>query len=436
MSILAIFAATLLNGAPFQMAADGAPNAKVDLLPDGRGATSVRVRSAEPLTFVRLRWNANFANDVRFFGGDWERTYGGTGWTRSAARPMPWYFLVNSGGRTDGVGVKVQPGAFAVWIVRADSVELVLDCRAGSDPANLGDRSLDACTIVSRDGVSGETPFAAAQALCRLMCDAPRLPKEPVYGYNDWYCAYGRNTATNFLSDARAVLSLADGLANRPYAVADDGWQAADTWRDVNPRWNMAMDKVAARLAAMDVKPGLWYRPLKHFSSDPTRPVVLRTIKGDVAAFRRWGYKLLKIDFITYDWNHAWNPQGVSPVTRDDLHWADRSRTTAETVRDIYRTLRDAAGDDVVVVGCNALDHFAAGLFEVQRTGDDTSGCDWELTRTCGPNALGMRAHHHETFYQQDGDCAGLAFAGAVDWRRNAQWIDLLSRSGGAFFVS
>ena len=423
-------------GEPASVVAEGAPAARVTFEP-GDGGLRVRVVSAEPLTFVRLGWRRTFAADARFFGGDWERTYGTTGWMRrNALRPMPWYFLVEENGVTFGCGVKVQPGAFAAWVVTNDGVELVLDCRAGSDPVDLHGRTLEACTLVTRRGAAGETPFQAAQAFCRRMCDRPRLPKSPVYGYNDWYCAYGQNTATNFLADAKAVLSGAKGLANRPFAVCDDGWQAADDWRGVNARWGLEMDRVAARLKAADIRPGLWYRPLRHFADDPTRPAVAETVRGDFAAFRRWGYELVKVDFITYDWSRTWNAAGVSPVTRDDLHWQDRTRTTAETVRDLYRTFRAAAGEDVMLIGCNALDHLAAGLFEVQRTGDDTSGCDWSLTALCGPNALGMRAHHHGTFYAQDGDCAGLSYAGAIDGARNRQWIDLLSRSGGAFFVS
>ena len=422
---------------PQSISVDGNPKgARVELL-EKEGGVEVLISSPSPLTFVRLRYRADFSPAARVFGGDWERTYGKTAWTGiSRSGALPWYFLVNEGDVTRALGVKTQPNVFAAWKVARKSVELVLDCRAGNDPVQLGDRTLKACTIVGRDGRRGERPFVAAREFCRMMCDAPRRLKSPVYGYNDWYCAYGRNSAKEFLEDAKAVLSLADGLSNRPFAVADDGWQDAGGWRGENERWAMPMDRFAARLKAMDIRPGLWYRPLKHFRGDPTRRVVAETVAGDIALFRRWGFELLKIDFLTHDWNHRWNLRGETPVEADDLHWSDRSRTTAETVLGLYRTMREAAGDDTVIIGCNAIDHFAAGLFEVQRTGDDTSGCDWELTKLCGPNALGMRAHHHGTFYEQDGDCAGLSFAGAIDWAKNRQWIDLLSRSGGAFFVS
>jgi alpha-galactosidase len=435
---LAARASWLEPAQPLSATVDGnAQGARVELCRRPDGSADVFVSSPSPLAFVRLRYRADVSPGSRVFGGDWERTYGKTGWVPAAqAGALPWYFLVNDGAATHAMGVKVQPNAFAAWKISGDCIELVLDCRAGSDGVELGNRRLKACTIVAREGRAGETPFAAAKAFCRMMCERPRRLDRPVYGYNDWYCAYGRNTAAGFLEDAKAVLSLADGLENRPFAVADDGWQDEGSWRGENSRWGMAMDRFAARLKAMDVRPGLWYRPLKHFRDDPTRRVVSETIAGDIAKFRAWGFELLKIDFITHDWNHRWNLRGETPVVEDNLHWSDRSRTTAETVLGLYRTMREAAGDDVVIIGCNAIDHFAAGLFEVQRTGDDTSGCDWELTKLCGPNALGMRAHHHGTFYEQDGDCAGLSFAGAIDWAKNRQWIDLLSRSGGAFFVS
>ena len=103
---------------------------------------------------------------------------------------------------------------------------------------------------------------------------------------------------------------------------------------------------------------------------------------------------------------------------------------------DHYRVLRAAAGDDVVLIGCNMFDHLAAGIVEVQRTGGDTSGLFWRQTLEMGVNALAARSIHDGIFYAADADCVGLAWEGAVDWSLNSQWLDLVSRSGTPLFVS
>lgn len=420
---------------------------------------SVTVSGEAPISKVELIWNVSLPKDALVYGGDWERTYGDSGWFSidGSSAPhdgwKPWYCLVNDGKRTDGYGLMVQPNAFGSWKVDPERLLLSLDLRAGSYPLELKGRELNACTLVSRRGNDNETPFKAGQEFCRMMCPKPRLPKEPIYGYNDWYCAYGNNTATNFLADAEFIISLVKGEKVRPYVVVDDGWQrgkqgCAETtadkrWAGVNEKWGMEMDEVAKRVKAMDAKPGLWYRPFlpddglpnEGLPMDPTDPGLEGRIRADMARFAAWGFELIKIDYITFDWCVSWGG-GLAPINRDLPEWSDRSRTTAEVIKGLYTALREAAGDKMVIIGCNAIDHFAAGLFEIQRTGDDTSGNDWGRTRQMGPNTVGMRTIHHGTFYFADGDCFGLSDKDAVPWRLNSQWLDLVSRSGTALFVS
>ena len=414
-----------------------------------------------PFSRIALTWNSNLGVGTKVLGGEWERTYGDSEW-HSLAQPeserprkgaMPWYFLATDGVRTDGYGVETQPNAFASWHVTTGGVSLVLDCRAGSNPVRLGARTLEACRLVSRRGKPGESAFAAGRAFCRLMCPSPRLPSEPVYGYNDWYCAYGRNTATNFLADAAFVCSLVKGEKVRPFLVVDDGWQrgtgrskaegAGRRWTGVNRSWGMSMDEVARRIKAMDAHPGLWYRPFlpdvggRALPVDPTDPALPVRMRDELGRFVAWGYELVKIDFITYDWCGTWGfEHGDSPVVRCLPKWRDETRTTAEVVKGLYAAMREAVGDEVHIIGCNAIDHFAAGLFDLQRTGDDTSGRDWSRTRKMGPNTLGSRSIHNDAFYRVDADCFGLSEAGLVPWELNAQWLDLVARSGTALFVS
>ena len=437
-----------------------AAGAKVSIAENG----DVRVWATNAISTVTLSWKADFAPTAKVLGDAWERTYGDTYWRGICEkRDMPWYFLLSEDGRTEGWGVETQPNALAMWRASTNRVELVIDVRAGGRPAELKGRTLEAVRIVRGKSAAGESAWDFGRRFCKMMCPRPRLPKEPVYGYNDWYCAYGKNTATNFLADATMIVSLCEGLKVRPYVVMDDGWQknsppvvgesGRGPWDRASENFGMAMPEFAARVAALGAKPGLWYRPLRVWDEvapeerlkmdgrffDPSVASVRARILADMRRFREWGFKLVKIDFLTYDICGIWPcdlKDDQSRLIRDEREWRDRSRTTAEVMKDLYRAMREGAGDDVVIIGCNALNHLAAGLFEVQRTGNDTSGKDWNWTRNHGVNTLAMRSIQNGAFFKIDADCVGLAEENAVPWELNRQWMDLLGRSGTPFFVS
>jgi len=77
--------------------------------------------------------------------------------------------------------------------VSSHSIELTLDLHSGGNGVELGERKLHAADIVTDQSINSERPFLTARRFCALMCDKPRLPKQPVYGINDWYFAYGNN---------------------------------------------------------------------------------------------------------------------------------------------------------------------------------------------------------------------------------------------------
>ena len=99
----------------------------------------------------------------------------------------------------------------------------------------------------------------------------------------------------------------------------------------------------------------------------------------------------------------------------------------------LYRAIREASGD-AVLIGCNAIGHLCAGLVEINRTGDDTSGRDWRRTRQFGVNTLAFRSIQNGTFYVSDADCVGLT--GLVPWELNQRWMHLLAHSGTPLFIS
>ena len=120
-------------------------------------------------------------------------------------------------------------------------------------------------------------------------------------------------------------------------------------------------------------------------------------------------------------------------LTDAGWHFADQSKTTAEVVLELYRAIRESAGE-TLVIGCNTFGHLAAGLVELQRTGDDTSGRDFHRTRRMGVNTLAFRAAQHRAFFDLDADCAPVT--SQLSWEMASRWMDLVARSGTALFVS
>jgi alpha-galactosidase len=88
----------------------------------------------------------------------------------------------------------------------------------------------------------------------------------------------------------------------------------------------------------------------------------------------------------------------------------------------------------MVIIGCNTFSHLSAGIFELYRSGDDTSGRNWDRTRRMGVNTLAFRAAQHRHLYMVDPDI--VAITKAIPWELNEQWLRLVSASGAALFVS
>ncbi len=210
------------------------------------------------------------------------------------------------------------------------------------------------------------------------------------------------------------------------------------------------MPDLAGGVAAMNARPGLWYRPLEAWPSapreqllrgtkdvfDPSIPAVRQRIAADMRRFHGWGFELVKHDFSTEEITGRWGNKMGDSTVHGDWAFADRSRTTAEVILDLYRAIRDGGGDEMVIEGCNTVSHLSAGLFDLQRAGDDTSGNNLAAPATTGVNCLAFRAPQQGTFYGVDADCVGLAKAGAVPWEKNRQFLDLVARSGTPLFVS
>ena len=410
---------------------------------------------------IRCTKNSDRCKDCLILGDAWERAYGDLEWKKSEyKRIMPWYFLAYGNKKTWGYGVKTQPNSFCSWQCSDKKITLNIDIKNGSNAITLNGRTIDACTIV--EGEYDVDPMSAAKIFCKKMCDNPRFPNRPIFGGNDWYCNYGDNSFEKILVHTKRIVECAKNCTYKPYMVIDDGWelchhQSEDGTRYYNGGpWKYCNDNfgdmkaMAEAIEKEGAIPGIWFRPLwtvEKFPEryilktagmkdtlDPSLPEVLDIIKEDVARLCKWGYKLIKHDFSSWDIFGNWGFEMDDDMYNGECNFSDKSKTTAEIIKNMYNAIREAAGDEVLIMGCNTVSHLSAGIFDIQRTGDDTSGLDWERTKKYGVNTLAFRMSQHNKFYAVDADCVGITRH--IDWKKNRQWLDVLAKSGTPLFVS
>ncbi len=412
----------------------------------------------DKVRFICLRWNHRATEPTRIMGDKWERSYGDMEWhSLNGEIFMPWYFFANNGSETVGCGVMVQPNSFISFSCDPSGVTAWFDVRCGGVGVELNGRELLAGIVVC-EHYKDISAFEAAKKFCKVMSPNPRLPKEPVYGSNNWYYAYGNSSYEEIIRDASIIARLAGENENKPFMVIDDGWSINKTcgpWRP-NEKYG-DMKKIADEFKEMGLKPGIWFRPLHdteayeqhpewRFSKgkdgvrktylDPSIPEVKEYLRDIIRTIKGWGYELIKHDFSTYDmYDHFGDSLYGKIAVEDGWSFSDKSKTGAEIVLDFYRLFREEAGDDMIIIGCNTVSHLCAGLVELYRIGDDTSGRNWSRTRAFGVNTLAFRLCQNESFYMVDADCVGI-LGDKIAWKLNKQWLDLLAKSGSPLFVS
>jgi alpha-galactosidase len=407
-----------------------------------------------PVQRIHLRWRGAISEDVRVLGDAWERSYGDLAWLPlQPERVLPWYLLASRDGVTAGAGVKTGCAALAFWQVDSEGISLWLDVRNGGNGVVLDDRVVALASVVALPPTQDRS-WNAAKSLCRKMAGGTTVPGQRghyaldvLYGSNDWYYAYGKNTSQGILRDADLMREMAPAQGATPFCIIDDGYQDAARFP--------SLQRLAEEIRQRGVAPGIWIRPMqakngtreewllpaKHWRQatrdlayDPTIPEAREQVLGVVRQARDWGYDFLKHDFTTYELLGGWGKDfGASP-TREGWSFHDRSRTNAEIIRELYMDIRRTAGENRIILGCNTVGHLSVGIFDASRTGDDTSGRNWERTRRMGVNTLAFRLPQDRVFYRTDADC--VPFTPDIPWQQTEAWLRAVAASGSILLVS
>lgn len=369
---------------------------------------------------------------------------------------MPWYFVASDNNESLAFGVKVRPNALCFWLCDSQGISLWLDVRCGAMGLILGGKQLELATVIT-DKAENMSAFRFLKGFCKKLCIDPLFPDKPVYGGNNWNYAYGDSSAKDIIKDTELLAKACKGLVNRPYMVIDDCWQelarinvggAAGRPYERGNTLFPDMPGLAEEIKGMDVNPGIWMRPLKtsekflsmklrsprdNGALDPSVPEALELVAEDVGRIAAWGYKLIKYDFVTRDILGSYYADCRSLL--NDRGWSlqDRSKTSAQCIKELYETIRKNSGN-TILIGCNVIGHLAAGLIHIHRSGDDTSGRNYDRSIYMGIDALAFRLAQHKAFFDVDADC--ISITDKVPWDMSKRMLELYTKSGTPLFVS
>lgn len=368
------------------------------------------------------------------------------------------------------------------------------DCRVGSYGVRLAPGKTFSLETLSLTVFSGPPYEAVERCTARLGNDVgARIGKqtsiqngeetnaassaaapERITGYCDWYWSYGDIDQARMDANRRF---LADHFPDKIQVFQlDDGWQWVHhkgTKRSpkcnggpwvVNERFSGGMGRFARMAVADGFVPGVWMRP---FSLDPTSEIgrahpewypSTRAADDDPGwwgqgyrldisnqetlayladfinrAVKHWGMRYLKLDFLTIDvfGTSCWGKRSLENPLGG---FRDETKTGVEIYSRALATIREAAGEDCFILGCNTLTLPSAPFCDGQRTGNDVSVYDWNKTvREC-LCPLFLRAHHHNRLYAADPDCVVVRDPLSIPQAR--LWAGAVALSGQMFLLS
>jgi alpha-galactosidase len=228
-----------------------------------------------------------------------------------------------------------------------------------------------------------------------MLNELPELKVEPAIGWTSWYYYYTK------ISEEIALKNLNNFKQNQiPLKIfqIDDGYQTrVGDWLSVNKKFPSGMKFLADEIKSAGYQAGLWLAPLsaekksqlvkdhpdwlvKNEDGSPYRigvnplwsmafyaldiyhPEVRVYIKNVFQTVcREWGYDIVKLDFL----------YGACMVPRN-------GKSRATIMADAMELLREAIGDDKIILGCGIPLGSAMGTTDYCRIGADVH-LTWEI---------------------------------------------------------
>jgi alpha-galactosidase len=265
---------------------------------------------------------------------------------------------------------------------------------------------------------------------------AARTPRSTQPAWCSWYQYFGAISPD--IIRRNLVEAAQHGIR---IVQIDDGWQAEiGVWTDVNIDWAEPLHVLANDIDRAGCTPGIWTAPFlaieggtlarhhpdwlvanehgqpttalfhggwggKVFALDCSNPEVLTHLAETYRLLRQQGFRYFKIDFL-----HAAAAVGARSNPRV---------TRAQVYRAGMRVIRDAIGEDAVLVGCGAPLLASVGIVDAMRVSEDVAPFyrprqffeGFPENTVAGLNALEpslLRAPLHNRWFALDPDCVML----------------------------
>jgi hypothetical protein len=250
-----------------------------------------------------------------------------------------------------------------------------------------------------------------------------KLPPQPA-GYCTWYSRpFGQASDEKHLAELAAF--AATNLAPFGFSLVqiDDHWQAGVSTNGPHRNFTMpapkgpypsGMTAAADGVKTLGLRPGIWFMPFAGTYYDPyfkdhqdwfvkrddgtpyetkwggtcldmTEAGARRHVRSEVGRIAHdWGFEYFKIDGLwTGTATRLMYPnEGYADDGMGDAVLHNPDKTQIEAFRDGLKLVREAAGKDVFITGCNAPQNMrsygaAFGLLDAMRVGPD-NGADWD----------------------------------------------------------
>lgn len=343
-------------------------------------------------------------------------------------------------------------------------VELIYD---------FGRQVLAAGESIDLDGItflSGSRPEVEQSYFMGIKSDLGyEPPAKNLRGWCSWYQYYDRITPEILYRNLEALKKRNLGF---DFFQIDDGYQSAvGDWLTQRPAFEGRMKELADAVRQAGMRPGIWLAPFSasrnsrlakvhpeyvlkdesggklkagfnpiwkgfYYGLDVTHPRCAEYVREVVGTMvHDWGFEYLKCDFL------------FSACLRGAAHH-DLDISRAQVLKEGMRLVREAAGKDVVIIGCGMPLSPGIGQVDAMRVGPDT-GDFWvdrsgRLLRTGAMvgarNSMRnfiVRSPMHKRLWLNDPDCVmirdhGMGFR---DGERQAQ-MDAIALSGGILMYS